>query len=229
MKNEGELLMIDEQKLGRYLMFIEDIAGNVLRDNDHVQFREEVAQDAFLKLYSANFFETNQLESSADENRTKAYLRMTVKSCYYDHLEKMGINKRRPLKEQKNGETKYEQFFYETTHDDESECTLAYESYTPEQIIMAKQAYEIIWMCYDHAVQSVMDQEKKLFFHALFWEFERYDLSVKALALHLGYKNSNPTQEFTRFVSKVSECTERDGITVATPHEQLELLRQIMN
>ena len=57
-------------------------------------------------------------------------------------------------------------------------------------------------------------------------EFDSYGLTTKALAKHLGYTSSNPTQELKRFAEKVSLCTSPHGIVINNPHEQIQFLRE---
>lgn len=102
-------------------------------------------------------------------------------------------------------------------------------NFSAEQILMAKQAYQIIKKCFDVAIGSVKDSTKSIFIDKSFWEQEAYDVPLKDLAKVLGYKNSNPTQDFNRFVGKVNDCTEPSGVKVINPKEQIEFLKQILD
>ena len=91
----------------------------------------------------------------------------------------------------------------------------------------AKEALHVIRKCFEMFSEMNQDQEKLAFFDAAFWRRIYLDISIKDLAEHVGFKHSNPTQEFNRFVAKISSCTEKDGINVTNPSEQIEVLLEL--
>lgn len=223
--------MLDEQKLGRYLVLIEKLTKAVIKEPDYVKFREDVAQDAFLKLYRSDFFETHNLDTDESAKKSSGYIKKTIATCFQDQLMQEGIYRKRAVTDVQDddGTSKYKQLEQSSMDDTNNAFSFSSNDASAEQILIAKQSYDIIRQCFDSAMMVVVDQPKQQFYEAVFWELDKYDLSVKELAVHFGYKNSNPTQDFNRFVDKVSECTEKDGIKVVTPNEQVEFLKQILS
>ncbi len=221
--------MHDEQRLGQFISLIDKMVRSVITDTDHVVFREDVSQDAILKLYRSGYLEENNMDSADDVKRVSAYIRLTVKSCYTDYLARNGINRRRTDNERCEGDTKYIQHEHETINDPDNPISIESEAFTAQQLVEAREAYEVIAYCFQNALILVKESERQRFYQAVFWELDEYNMTVKDLAAHVGYANSNPTQDFNRFVKKVSECTEKDGIKVVNPSEQVDFLKQILS
>lgn len=222
--------MRDEQRLGRFISLIDKMVKSEIRDKDHVVFREDVSQDAILKLFQSGYLEENSMDSIDDVKRVSAYIRLTVKSCYIDYLARNKINRRRADKECCGYEdSKYENFGYDQIDDPNIQGELVSEGLRPERLVEAREVYEIIAYCFQNALILVKERERQRFYHVVFWELDEYNMTVKDLAAHVGYANSNPTQDFNRFVKKVSECTEKDGIKVVNPSEQVDFLKQILS
>lgn len=227
----GNRSMMDEQRLGRFLVLIEKLTNSVIKEPDYVKFREDVVQDVFLKLYRGDFFETHSLDSPDEAKQSTVYIKRTIMTCFQDQLMREGIYRKRAVSDVQDddGETKYKQLEHQSMDDADNEFSLSSDDFSAEQILIAQQSYQIIKACFDGALVAVNDQTKHDFYRAVFWELDKYELSVKELAAYLGYQNSNPTQDFNRFVEKVSACTEKDGVKVVNPHEQVEFLKQILS
>ena len=223
--------MLDEQQLGRFMVLIERLTNAENKEPDYIKFREDVAQDVFLKLYRGDFFESHSLDNPDEAKQSTVYIKRTIMTCFQDQLMREGIYRKRAVSDVQDddGETNYKQLEQHSMDDANHEFSFTSNDFSAEQILIAQQSYQIIQACFATAMMSVTDQAKHAFYQAVFWELDKYDLSVKELAAYLGYQTSNPTQDFNRFVEKVSNCTERDGIKVVNPNEQVEFLKQILS
>ncbi|WP_165736288.1 sigma-70 family RNA polymerase sigma factor [Pseudoalteromonas sp. C8] len=221
-------MKVDNKELAKYMLLIKKITNWKVRDLGHKNLIEDIVQETFIKLFKQGFLEKNSLDTEDEQKMATAYIKQTVHSCYMDLLASLGINRRLTKAERLNSENKYENIKNDHIDDvDENELTLV-ETDTPEQQLFVKEAYQWIKNCYLSLLDKVNDQNRKTFFEAAFWQFSDYDMSLKALAEHLGYGSSNPTQELKRFVEKVSLCTQPHGVIVNNPNEQIQFLREQM-
>ena len=219
--------MTDERLLAEYLVLIKKKVNYGIKNLDHQDCKEDIAQDVFLKLYKSDFFDKYHLGDKEQRLIATAYIGKAVHSSYIDYLKKSGISRQSTEKEKKHSGNKFVSIVSDDIDDMENE--IAGSSFTAEQYMIAKQAYKIIKDCFQGAMSGISNGIKTTFLGEAFWESDKYGLPLKQLAKLLGYENSNPTQEFNRFVQKVSECTQSSGIMIANPSEQIEILRQIID
>ncbi len=217
---------VENRELAKYMLLIQKITNWRVKDLEHKNLTDDIAQEVFIKLFKQEFFKNNRLDTDSEKKMAGAYIKQTVISCYMDQLALLGINRRLTKAERVNSGNKYENIKNDHIDDiSENELVLV-ESESPEQQLFVKEAYEWIKSCYLSLVDKINDTNRKMFFEAAFWQFNDYDMPLKSLAVHLGYDSSNPTQELKRFVEKVSMCTKPHGIVVNKPHEQIQFLRE---
>jgi len=222
---------MNNQKIAEYLLLIKKLTNIKVKHPDHQDLKDDIVQDVFLKLYRTDFFSTNYLNISDDNNRKiSGYIVKAIRSCYMDQLKLRGINRRLTKAEEVASGKRYEsiktQVLEDTDESDFSSSTIE----DPEQYVFIQEAYRWIKECFNSVSSDIKDTAKRRFFNAAFWEFDRYGLSMKELAGYLGYSSTNPTQELKRFSEKVSLCTSPHGILVNNPHEQIQfLLEQLEN
>lgn len=219
-------MVAGNKELGLYLHLIKKITAWMIKTPEHKEFKEDVAQETFLKLFRGGFFDEHDISNTENERIINRYIHKTVRSCYMDQLKLLGINRKLTKAESEATGGRYQNivnFPIEDVCDSETELH-AFE--TPEQYLFAKEVYQWIKNCFEAVSVEIQNNERKRFFYAAFWEFDNYDMPMKTLAGHLGYQSSNPTQEFKRFIDKVTLCTQPHGITVSNPHEQIQLLQE---
>jgi hypothetical protein len=221
------VMAANNQQIAEYLLLIKKLTNIKIKDPNHHDLKEEVVQDACLKLYKVNFFSTNDLNASEDVQRQiNGYIGKTIWSCYMDQLKLRGINRRLTKSEADESGNRYESVKTQDIDETDEGDFVPPPSESPEQYVFIKEAYEWIVDCFNSATSNMKDTAKQSFFNAVFWEFDSYGLTTKALAKHLGYTSSNPTQELKRFAEKVSLCTSPHGIVINNPHEQIQFLRE---
>lgn len=223
--------MADEKKLAEFLSLIKKLVSFKVKDPDHVQFKEDIANETFIKLYKSGAFDKYSLDEKQESLIATSYIKKTVHSCYMDYLTKAGINRR--LTKQEQEETGHKTMNIIKDDIDEPSSFGVFEPeqsshYSVEQYLMAKQAYKVIQDCFSSSISSVSNAIRANFLKEAFWEADSYGLPLKKLAVVLGYENSNPTQDFNRFVTKVSDCTQKFNINIVNSGEQIEFLRQII-
>jgi DNA-directed RNA polymerase specialized sigma24 family protein len=216
----------DNQGLSEYLSLIKKITGWKIKDPNHYGIKEDVVQEAFLKLFRADFFNKHDFHNEEEQKKITAYVSKTVHSCYMDQLKRQGYIRHLTKSEKESEGTKYKNINIDQIEDvigtDEAFRHLD----TPDQYVFIKEAYQRIKHCYEFLSAEIHNIGRQKFFYAAFWRFDDYRLPMNKLATHLGYKSTNPTQELNRFVTKVSKCTEPHGISVTNPHEQIQFLRE---
>jgi DNA-directed RNA polymerase specialized sigma24 family protein len=218
-------------ELAEYLLLVKKISNITIKSQEHRELKEDVAHDAFLKLYRSEYFNNHDFNNEQDKKTIYSYISKTVKSCYLDHLQKSGIIRRLSKAEAEADSTgsKYQNIVnYSIEEVDEHEF-IAPPIESPEQFVLARQVYHWIKNCYEAAASDMKDINRKNFIEAAFWRFNDFDFSLKDLARHLGYESSNPTQELKRFVSKVSLCTKPHGVEIDNPQEQISFLMEYLN
>ena len=218
--------MTDERLLAEYLELIKKKVNYEIKNPEHQGFKNDIVHDVFLKLFKSDFFDKYKLNDKEQSLIAASYIGKASHSCYIDYLKKSGITRQLTEKEQGQSGTKFTNIA--TDDIDDMSFNIEGSSFTAEQYMMAKQAYQIIKDCFQGAISGVSNTVKATFINAAFWESNNYGLPIKQLAKHLGYENSNPTQDFNRFVQKVSECTQPSGIHLVNPDEQIEFLKQII-
>jgi hypothetical protein len=206
--------MTDNYKLEVYLSFIKKASANKVWKRD---LQDDVVQEVFIKLYSKGFFDENDLMEGKVSKQAGVYIYTTITRHFIDVLRKISP---------KDSIT--------DSLDDELsplEEPRSFEMGVEESNIIgdeARNAYSAIKNCFGLTSKTVKGEAKLTFFYTAFWEFSDLGMTIKELAKHLGFENSNPTQEFNRFVSKVSHCTERQGVKLVKPNEQVEILLELM-
>jgi DNA-directed RNA polymerase specialized sigma24 family protein len=214
----------NNQELAEYFSLIKKLTNYVIKDQGHASIKEDIAQEAFLKLLKQDFFD--KYDWNADIKIITVYMKKTIHSCYMDQLKVLGFNRPLSKREKEVTGNRYENIIY-NQFDEVSEADEALHiQESSEETVFAKQAYPWIKKCYDSLSLGVSDLSRRKFFEAAFWDFGDYDLPMNKLANHLGYESSNPTQELSRFIKKISMCTEPHGITINNAHEQIQFLQE---
>jgi DNA-directed RNA polymerase specialized sigma24 family protein len=209
--------MTDNYTLEIYLAFIKKAAANKMWDRE---LQDDVVQDVFIKLHNKDFFNENDLEDGKVSKQAGVYIYTTVKRHSIDVYRKR--NPKDSITDSINIDSDDEFSAKELPSLDmgiEESCLVSEE---------AKNAYSAIMNCFELSLKLVKGEEKLTFFYTAFWELSDFGMTIKELAKHLGFVNSNPTQEFNRFVSKVSNCTEKNGVKLTKPNEQVEILFDLM-
>jgi DNA-directed RNA polymerase specialized sigma24 family protein len=223
----GTGMATHNQEMGEFLSLIKKLTNIKIKDPNHSQLREDIVQEVFLKLHKIDFFSTNRLNVSDDNDRQiNAYIMRTVASCYMDQLKSLGISRRLTKSEMEMSGNRYESIKTQLIEDVDENQLISQTARNPDQYVFIKQAYQWIQDCFNTVFSEVKDTSKKDFFNAAFWEFDNYGMTMKEMALHLGYKSTNPTQELKRFAEKVSLCTSPHGIILVNPNEQIQILRE---
>jgi hypothetical protein len=231
--NERLYVVLNDQQAAQYLLLIKKLVSKQIKDAAHYEYKDDIVNDVFLKLYSGDFFNTHTLDDKDSGSVAGAYIKRVVSSCYYDHLENAGIMVRATKRETEMTGKKTEQIKHDSIHgsdnDDDKLAVDVVSEYAGALTLMeAEEAYETIKECFNLAVEKVVDRAKFFFYHIAFWELDEYNMSLKDLAAHVGFANSNPTQDFNRFVEKVSGCTEKGHVVLRNPNEQIEILKQLL-
>lgn len=199
-------MALSRQELAEYMILIKKYCKWKIKNPNHEQHQEDVAQEVILKLIRMNWFEENRFSEDEIRNRQiMAYIKRTVATTYSDFTKKSH--------DAEDG----------TLNPDEYEDTEVAEF---DDRLYLQTAYAKITDCFNSVSKTLRNSGGVKYFHAVFWEFENYDLNLKDLASHLGYEHANPTQELNRFVDKISLCTQPFGITVSKPQVQLQFLRE---
>jgi hypothetical protein len=233
MVNKRLNLVLSDQQAAQFLLLIKKMVNKQIKDSAHYEFKDDIVNDVFLKLYSGDFFNTHTLDDADSGKLAGAYIKRVVSSCYYDHLENAGVMVRASKKETDLTGKKTEQIKHDSIHvgdnEDDKPAVEVVSAYASALTLMeAEDAYQTIKQCFDVAIEKVVDRAKLLFYQIAFWELDEYKMPLKDLAAHVGFANSNPTQDFNRFVEKVSGCTEKSHIVLRNPNEQIEILKQLI-
>ena len=216
----------DNQRLGEYLALIKKITGWKIKDPNHYSIKEDVVQEAFLKLFNAGFFNKHDFHNEEEQKMISVYVGKTIHSCYLDQLKKQGYIRHLTKAEKESEGIKYKNINHDPIEDVIKTDEALTDSDTSDQYIFIKEAYQLIKHCFELHSAKIQNMDQQKFFYAVFWRFDDYGLPMKNLATHLGYESTNPTQELNRFVTKVSKCTEPNGITVIKPHKQIPYLQE---
>jgi DNA-directed RNA polymerase specialized sigma24 family protein len=219
----------DNQRLSEYLLLIKKLTNRKIKSPEHKDIKEDVAHEAFIKLFKQGFFNEHDLSELESQKMITSYIYMTISSCYLDQLKILGFNRKLTKSERQVEGAKYRNIINNDIDDTcESESALQVLE-TPEQSLFYSEAYKWIKSCFDSFIEGISEKNREKFIYAAFWKFNDYGLSLKELAKHLGYESTNPTQELKRFTQKVSMCTSPHGITVANPSEQIQFLQEQIN
>lgn len=210
--------MTHQEELATYLAFIKKAAQHKIWD---AQMRDDVVQDVFIKLHNKNFFQENALEDGQVPKTAGAYIITSMKRQQID------LYRKNYEKESKTDSVDSENEFEQLISGNQLVSYDVDDLWTVRE--EAKIAYQSIKDCFEGAITQVKDSLKKNFYDAAFWRLSDYDLPLKELANHLGFINTNPTQDFNRFVAKVSTCTQSSGITISKPNEQIEILLDLIS
>jgi molecular chaperone GrpE (heat shock protein) len=224
--------MTDEKELVQFLALIKKQVGFSITSPEHEQCKEDIANEAFIKLYKSGVFEKYTLDTTENGRIAAAYIKKTVHSCSMDYFRKSGVYRR--LTKQEQASTGLKTQSIETNDFDEQSTGESHfqddkNAYTAEQYLAAKQAYENIQVCFSSVVSTITNAIRANFLKEAFWVSDNYGVPLKQLANILGYDKSNPTQDFNRFVEKISDCTKKYNIKIVNSGEQIEFLRQIIS
>ena len=210
--------MTYQDELAIYLAFIKKAAHYKIWDS---QMRDDVVQDVFIKLHNKNFFQNNALVDGQVPKTTGAYIITTIERHRTDIYRK--YHKIESVTDSIESENEFEKHF------DAERTSLSNVDHLWFVREEAEIAYVSIKECFQGAITQVKDSLKKNFFEAAFWRLSDYGLPLKELANHIGFINSNPTQDFNRFLAKVSICTQNSGITLVKPNEQIDILLDLIS
>lgn len=217
------MFMTDSAVIAPYFGIIKKCVAREVAIDAH--YKDDIQQEVLLKLYRADAFENFSLDNEDQRNMAVSYIRKTVKRCHIDYLLRNNIIKRLDENEQSAHNERYQRLA--TAEDiDEHAAFISGNSVEAETAVAANQVLEIIKGCLDGALLSIKNIARASFLKEAFWRQE-YDLPLKALAETLGFDNSNPTQDFNRFIAKVDECTSPQGIKLNDANHQVEIITQL--
>ena len=210
--------MDDNKKLGSYLLFIKN---SVAKKVWIQEVREDIQQEVFIKLFKKGFFDQHDLVDGKISPQAGGYIASTVDSCFYDHV----LRKKYKKRSCDEGDEYIEKIPVSPFED----CSEEEDFFSiPANVsIEAKEALDVIKKCFENFAEATKDKLKATFFEAAFWRRNYLDMSVKELAENMGFIHSNPTQEFNRFLTKVSGCTEKQDVILSAPNDQIEILLQL--
>jgi DNA-directed RNA polymerase specialized sigma24 family protein len=216
--------MSDDKELLEYFSLIKKTTSSIRKRSfyDHVDVEEDVAHEAFIKLFENGFFKKN------DHVGRNSYIYRTVHNCFIDKLKGLGVIRNLTKAERLKSDNKYENIHNVPMDEIDDYYELNADTLTPDGIIDATEAYQWIKLCFDSVYNEIKDTSRQKFFDTAFWWQNDIGLPIKDLAQFVGYKTSNPTQELKRLIEKVSGCTEPHGVTVVNPHEQIQFLQEYM-
>lgn len=220
----------DNEEIAEYFLLIKKLTNRKIHSPDHKFIKDDIVQDVFLKLYKSDFFSANQFGvSEENDKKIASYIYRTISSCYIDHLKSQGLTRRLPKPEADESGYRYQSISTQDIQDVEEE-TMLQTAVSADQYVSLQEAYRWIRECFYSVLSATKDASKQAFFEAVFWELDKYTMTIKELAKCLGYDSSNPTQELNRFVTKVNLCTNPHGVYIDNPREQILFLsEQILN
>lgn len=225
--------MDDKKTLAQFLLLIKKMVANALRNTAYGEHQDDIVNETFIKLYKTDFFDTYSLKDEESQKIATSYIKKTIHSCFQDYLVNMGVYRRSTKHELEHTGLKtqaiHQEEFTTTSDTDMESSVIKHSQVNPEQYIFAQTAYNHIYDCFNLFLSKITDITRSDFLKEAFWEDSFDKLPLKELASHYGYHSSNPTQEFTRFVDKVSRCTEKNNIKIVKSGEQIEFLRQIIS
>ncbi|MDT8451559.1 MAG: hypothetical protein RQ936_02295 [Gammaproteobacteria bacterium] len=216
--------MSDDKEMLEYFLLIKKTASSIRNRSfyDHMDIEEDVAHEAFIKLFESGFFKKQ------DHTGRKSYIYRTVHNCFIDKLRGLGVIRNLTKAERLKSNNKYENIHNVSMDEIVGDFEQNVDALTPDGIIDATVAYKWIKLCFDCVYNGIKDTARQKFFVTAFWWQNDTGLSIKDLAQFIGYKTSNPTDALNRLIEKVSKCTEPHGITVINPHEQIQFLQEQM-
>ena len=220
----------NNEEIAEYFLLIKKLTNQKIKSPDHKFIRDDIVQDTFLKLYKNDFFSANQFGvSEVKDMEIASYIKKVISSCYIDHLKSQGLTRRLSKPETNESGYRYQSISTQDIQDVE-EGTMPQTVLNADQYVSLQDAYRWIRECFDSVLSATKDAYKQAFFEAVFWELDKYTMTIKELAICLGYDSSNPTQELNRFVAKVNLCTNPHGVYIDNPREQILFLsEQILN
>ena len=224
-------MSIDEKKLAQFLLLIQKMVGYSLKHTEHQELSEDIANETFIKLYKSDFFESYSLTDDESKKIATAYIKKTISSCRDDYFVKNGIYRRSTKRELESTGRKTQAINQDDFEDAQLNSSHSFQSSEPtsENYFFAQKAYGFIQNCFKLAIEKITDPHRAEFLYQAFWESNNIDFSLNELAKRNNYSNTNPTQDFNRFVAKVSHCTEKNNITIVKSGEQIEFLRQMIS
>jgi len=184
------------------------------------ELEDDVSQEAFIKLFKNGFFVRD------DHKGKSSYISRAVSNCFIDQLKSLGIICNLTKAEKTQSNNKYLNIVNIGLDDMLDNNIPEAETITPENQVNASDAYKWIKNCFESVFNDISDPKRQAFFESAFWWYNDQGVSTKELALLVGYKSSNPTQELKRLIQKVSLCTQPHGIEVVNPNEQVQFLQE---
>lgn len=219
--------MRNDNTLEIYLAFIKKATNKKVWIIDE---REDIQQEVFIKLFKKDFFTEHPLDGGFVKSQAGKYIYDAVSSCFSDHV----IRKRYKEDTSNDSNDGKKTYFAKVStnvdfvNNDEGDQSVFSSPLTQSSVsIEAKEALDLIKRCFEKYAEATKDQIKATFFESAFWHRNYLDTSIKELAEDLGFIHTNPTQEFNRFVKKVSGCTEKGDVILSAVDNQLEILLQL--
>ncbi|MEA3587648.1 hypothetical protein J6I75_04725 [Pseudidiomarina sp. 1APP75-27a] len=210
-----------ERRAAELLLLIKKVANLHIKNSLHVELKNDVVQDVFIKLFRSANFASLDLDDTVEARSAVSYIRKTVASSYIDALVAQGLL----VRARTEGEQKYAQ----TDNLDENSLVSQIADATGDQASFSTElsrAYKRIKECFDASFAAIKDVSRKSYLYAAFWDKADYDVPMKELATIMGYSSTNPTQEFQRFTLKVESCTQPYGITIVNLDDEIQFLKE---
>lgn len=224
-------MSIDEKKLAQFLLLIQKMVGYALKHTEHHELAEDIENETFIKLYRSDFFESYSLVDDESKKVATAYIKKTISSCKDDYFVKNGVYRRSTKSELESTGRKTQAIYQDDLEDAQQNSSHSFQSSEPtsEEYLLAEKAYGFIQNCFKLAIAKIKDPQRAEFLYQAFWESNYINFPLNELAKRNNYSNTNPTQDFNRFVAKVSHCTEKNNIKIVKSGEQIEFLRQMIS
>lgn len=221
MKKVSNSLSEKERKAAELLLLIKKVVHLHIKNPAHLELKNDVVQDVFIKLFKSSNFTSLDLNDTLEARSAVNYIRKTVASCYLDALVNQGMLVRT------RGDKKQGYAQAETL--DDHQLTTQIEGTDREQTSLnteLSRAYKWIKECFDASVETIKDVSRRAYLSAAFWEKAHYDVPLKELASLMGYSSTNPTQELQRFTLKIEACTQNYGITIVNLDDEIQFLKE---
>lgn len=224
-------MRINEKILAQFLLLIQKMVDYSLKHSEHYELAEDIANETFIKLYRSDFFQSYSLADDDSKKIATAYIKKTISSCKDDYFIKNGIYRRSTKRELELTGRKTQAINQDDFEDALQNSSHSFQSaeLTSEEYFFAEKAYGFIQNCFKIAIETIKDSQRAEFLYQAFWESNNINFPLNELAKRSNYSNTNPTQDFNRFVARVSQCTEKNNIKIVKSGEQIEFLRQMIS
>lgn len=224
-------MVVDEKILAQFLLLIQKMVSYSLRHTEHIEYVDDIVNETFIKLYKSDFFSSYTLDNEECIKISTSYIKKVISTCKHDYLIKSGIFRRSNKRELERTGFKTQQITDDNLDEiqENNSYSIASTEPTSEELIIAHKAYRHIQRCFSLVIANITDVHRSDFLYQAFWEGSNIDYPITELAIKNKYTKSNPTQDFNRFVEKVSKCTEKNHIKIVKSGEQIEFLRQMIS